>query len=146
MKAWRHPSLIVTALLALFASFLPSQGWSCPVTGRVGSAAWVCEGLATPCAAPGSKCCRPVTLALGSFALDPSAVDAVLSQAPQLAPKLRVSALQQVFAGDQDAILSDAFFSPPCAHLPAFERAASSWGCISRHGPPRFSGRAPPLV
>lgn len=43
MKKWLRPSLMTMAVLALFASLLPSLIWACPVTGRTGTVNTVCN-------------------------------------------------------------------------------------------------------
>lgn len=49
MKNWRRPSFTLFALLAMLLPLLPQIAWSCPMTGRIGSAILVC---APPSAAP----------------------------------------------------------------------------------------------
>ena len=140
MRMWPRSTLAVLALVALLAALMPSPAWSCPATGRVGSASFVCEGMEQPCA--GSPCCRPVSVPRqapedGRNGLAPASL-AVLSQGSALPTAFR-------FLGSPapDAL------EPSAPRMPAMvevsdERAEPHFCFTARHGPPSASGRAPP--
>lgn len=56
MQKWRSPFLTMIAVVALFASTLPSLAWACPMTGRIGALATVCNSYSRTTAAP-MRCC-----------------------------------------------------------------------------------------
>ena len=58
MKTWRRPKFALFALLAMFASLLPQLVWSCPMTGRVGSAATVCASPSKSSSKPRCSGCK----------------------------------------------------------------------------------------
>lgn len=145
MQKWRRRPLALAALLTLLASLVPAPAWACPVTGRVGTAAFVCEGMAQPCAQHGSPCCcHPVSLPSGS--LDAQGEPA---QASVATPPLRQVLLDppgfEATSLDLAAVVS-AVPAPELAESAAWKRPAPSFSWMSRHGPPLCSGRAPPVA
>ena len=68
MKRRLRVPFALLALVAMFATMLPQALWACPMTGRVDSAARVCQGMmpmvngTMPCAKMGGKCCKPVSV------------------------------------------------------------------------------------
>lgn len=156
MKKWLHSSMTMMALLALFALGVPSLAWACPVTGRTGNAATVCDrspnggtSVAMSCCArvqaPGTgcmgQCCKSVPQPSGSdqnkdTAAAPSHADtaSLLSQLTQAAhTTLVVSTLPTIPLTMEPTHRVDVGDSPSETHL------------LAQHAPAAFAGRAPPL-
>lgn len=148
MQKWRRRSLALAALLALLASLVPTPAWSCPATGRVGSAAFVCEGMARPCAFAHSSCCRPVTLPTGIFDAQ-GRPDQPLALAPAARP-LRIEAASAKDSPTEKSLgLAVVLGAQPMLGLGCAcgcAGAVASFSFRSRHGPSACSGRAPPLA
>lgn len=81
MAKWCRPQFTALALLALLALLLPSLAWACPITGRIGGAATVCNypanggdsttsdsATSMPCCAQMQRgqCCKPTLQLPGS--------------------------------------------------------------------------------
>ena len=143
MHLWRRSSLAVVALLALLASIVPASAWSCPMTGRIGSAAFVCEGMKQPCVHAGSPCCcHPVTLPPGG--LLPRQEPGQVLVATPAAPRFEVNAPSVERVSLAAVLPAESRIVPPAAR--GWDRAAPAFVLRSRHGPPMFSGRAPPVA
>jgi len=156
MKKWLRPSMMVMALLALFASALPALSWACPVTGRIGEAATVCNRLpankasaAMPCCAKRQaagksclvRCCKEVP--------QPSGSDKEKNTAPTLTHADTLSVLAQLSQGTRPTPVA---FTPPCTPLviePSSRFAPRDADCaplpLSQSAPAAFAGRAPPI-
>jgi hypothetical protein len=147
MQKWRNPlfTLLVLASLAvsLFAALAPLPAWSCPTTGRVGTADFVCQGMTTKCADMNVSCCRRITLPAGTMLpiehKAPTAIAALLETGVLKVPQK----MPQMVAASSSAVL------PSPLALPELAQAGISYSSQvitppSRHGPSPFSGRAPP--
>lgn len=144
MKKWRSTYPAIVALLALLASGLPSPAWSCPITKRVGDAAFVCQGMAQQCARATSACCKQVPVPQsGAVAVQSSqtAFAVLAKQSSNFVPISSVGDIQRL-----NAVLSRAHGKILRPRASVSARAAPSSGLCSQHGPPSFSGRAPPVV
>ncbi len=151
MVQWRRPRWIVLALLALLALVSPSLTWACPVTGRTGSAATVCDHSMSGAAASDSAtmaCCKQMTMQSGCCkALPPlpegeSSTNSLASSHADTA-----SALAQL---SKVAHATGVVIMPPLAPLViepphGFAAADSDTSLLSQSTPPVFAGRAPPL-
>lgn len=81
-------------------------------------------------------------MAMPASQSDQAGVDvAVLGQAPQIAPAQFFS-----YAQDHSAVLPPKIYEPESKFSGLIERASSFSKAASRHGPPLFSGRAPPIA
>lgn len=145
MQRWRNPIFTLTALaslvVSLFAALAPLPAWSCPTTGRVGTADFVCQGMTTKCAGIEGSCCRRITLPAGTLLPTehkaPAAVAALLQTGALKVP--------QMVAASPSALLPSplALPEPPQVSVSYTSKVIAR---SSRHGPSPFSGRAPPAV
>lgn len=157
MKKWLRSSTTMMALLALFALGVPSLAWTCPVTGRTGNAATVCDRsphikapVAMPCCAKVQatgtgclgQCCKSVPQPPGSDKDKDTATTqahfgtaSLLSQLIQAAHSTFVvstlPAIPLIIEPKRGIEVGD---SPPNAHL------------LAQHAPAAVAGRAPPLL
>jgi hypothetical protein len=146
MKKWCSPGLALIALLALFASTLPAYAWFCPMTGRVGSSAFVCAGMTQNCAHTPSKCCHSIELPQSSSVVNTqvsSAPFAVFSKSPTLVTKVDYSTWNVPQLNILRAIGQGKIPRPPADES---ARSIPSFYLCTQHGTPPFLGRAPPAV
>jgi hypothetical protein len=150
MKAWLRIPFALLAIVAMIATMLPQTLWACPMTGRIDTAARVCEGKMPvagemPCAKFGSKCCKPLTVPPSQDDDDPHHphVYAATGQALELtlfvAPAVHS---QPVILNNTSATLIQ-----PVAvrtYLARFNNSPPSWW--PQHRPPTLAGRAPPVL
>lgn len=146
MKKWRCPGLSVIALLMLFAFNLPTYAWFCPMTGRAGSSAFVCAGMAQNCVHADSKCCHPIELPQSSTVANSqisSAPFAIFSKSPTLVTQVDYSTWNVAQWNALRAICQGKILrSTPGESA----RLVLSFYLCAQHGPPPFLGRAPPAV
>jgi hypothetical protein len=143
-QTWRNPLFTLTALaslvVSLFASLTPLPAWSCPTTGRVGTADFVCQGMTIKCAGIKGSCCRRITLPAGTFLpvehKAPTAVAALLDTGTSKVPQMVVASTS--------AVLPSAFYVPEPQQV-GISYASEVIAPPSRHGPSPFSCRAPPV-
>jgi hypothetical protein len=144
MNRWRNRWTTVLTLLSVLAWLMPAAGWACPMSGRMGSAKYVCPSMTegAPCARPGSACCKPVSLPRSTSlpGLDPeTSLTAVQFAAVSSAKTHRIRC-----APHAALIPAPIIFPAPCAD--AFEWAIPDYLRSARQGPPLSPGRAPPVV
>jgi hypothetical protein len=154
-KKWRSPLWIAIAFIALFAMALPSLAWACPMTGRVGDTAMICDHAATdvdssdtastpPCCQhpADGKCCKPVP----QLPSNDSRKDTSLTVAKVAASDSLSLLAKYIDAGHSVAV----FPAPPLAVAPphglVFERTVSALPLFAKHTPPVSAGRAPPAI
>lgn len=148
MQTWRRLPLTLLALLAMFATMLPQTLWACPMTGRVASAARVCEGVMPivkgemPCAGSGSKCCKPLTVP-ASQGDDSQSSPAFTAQ--NQAPIALAVALPTFEVAPFVAPTPQTFQSPAVrVYLARFTNSPPLFW--TQHRPLSLAGRAPPLL
>lgn len=149
MTGWRRPQFTALALLALLALLMPSLAWTCPVTGRAGAAATICNhptdggssAAVMPCCANmrDGKCCKPLPqlpnndssrdTALAPTHVDASAILSHLSQAACTGFVVFVLPPAPLVIAPAGITSDDPVFDAPLS---------------SQHAPPAASGRAPP--
>jgi hypothetical protein len=153
MAKWRRPQFAVLALLALLALLLPSLAWACPVTGRTGAAATICNYPANggdsatpmPCCEHmrRGQCCK-LTSQLPST---DDSKDTFLAQ-PHAGSRSIITHLTQAAR----TVVDTAMEYPPVP--PTIEPPHGSILCdiavdssfTFQHAPPLTAGRAPPLI
>jgi hypothetical protein len=151
MKQGRGSIWLMGALLALFASACPAPAWACPVTGRVGDAALVCQGK-TPgarcpahCAHAGGKCCKSLPLPpLPNGNPDEARDGGLLKVTPfYSAALIRLSAPSVSIGPDIAPLPEWPRVLAPLIEAPRF--TASPPPFIALHRPASLAGRAPPV-
>lgn len=151
MKSWLRVPLSILALLAMLATLLPGTVWSCPMTGRVDSAARVCvlrvsdtaaSSAEMPCAHMGGKCCKPISA--------PTPQNDDSRHAPVFAPANPVSPIVAPAVPVFDIapfVLShfEAFPDPAVRfYLARFTNSPPLFW--TQHRPISLAGRAPPVL
>lgn len=151
MQKWRSPVLTILAVLALFASALPSLAWACPMTGRIGTLATVCNSSSLNAAQPMrccshgqakcmKSCCKPIP--------QPPENDGKSSTSPPQLDRAN-SLLTPPAVSFQTSLLSFALPSLPELASPSLpgwtDYSPSSSSLGSKYTPEAHAGRAPPL-
>jgi hypothetical protein len=153
MRKWRSPLWIAVAFIAVFAMALPSLAWACPMTGRVGDTALICDHAANdatsstlPCCQhpADGKCCHPVP----QLPNNDSRKDTALGTAKASAgDSFSLSQLAKYIGAEYTVAVFPApalVVAPP--HGLVFERSLSALPLFAKHTPPVSPGRAPPAI
>jgi hypothetical protein len=150
-KQRQNPFWIAMAFIALLATMLPSLVWSCPMTGRIGDAALICNYAARTSSSRSSSmpCCQhPMDGKCCKRTPQPSNNDNGKDVSFALAKMLTAALLTHGICSHGASYL--AFIAPSrpaslCAPTGCvLERNESLWLFLPQHIPLNTAQRAPP--
>jgi hypothetical protein len=149
MKARLRIPFALLAILAMFATMLPRTIWACPMTGRIDVAARVCREMGQPagempCAKPGGKCCKPLTVPPSADDEDPRHphVYAAPAHAPGVVT-VDLTAFQTVAPAAVGARPLTLRAPAVRTYLARFNNSPPPWW--PQYRPTSLAGRAPPV-
>lgn len=159
MRKWRAPLWILAAFIALFAMISPSIAWACPMTGRIGTTAAICDHAtatieassqsqsfapAQCCLHPADgKCCKPVQLPGGE---NQKGTPLSLAQATSSHSLIAAQFAKALNIGHIVAVLPTTPAIAPALHGCLNNETEVSPSLFSEHTPLFSAGRAPPRV